>query len=204
LIHVYGTSHVSKESLELVDEKISQHDPDIVALELDFLRLNSLLKDSRRSSGPLFIRLVQKFQQTVGRKTGVMPGEEMLYAYRKAVDQDRDIALIDQNIKETVKRLKQVRSREKIKAILSVLVSYPFSRQIDLTKIPEEEFIDELLYELEFKFPGLHAVLVEERNRYMIKALKQLQENNPDSDIVAFVGAAHRKEIEQSLEKNID
>lgn len=204
MIHVYGTSHVSKESLELVDEKISQHDPDIVALELDFLRLNSLLKDSRRSSGPLFIRLVQKFQQTVGRKTGVMPGEEMLYAYRKAVDQDRDIALIDQNIKETVKRLKQVRSREKIKAILSVLVSYPFSRQIDLTKIPEEEFIDELLYELEFKFPGLHAVLVEERNRYMIKALKQLQENNPDSDIVAFVGAAHRKEIEQSLEKNID
>lgn len=200
MIYVYGTSHVSKESLELVEEKINEHNPDIVALELDRLRLKSLINDERSRSGPVFIKLIQKFQQTIGRKTGVMPGEEMLYAYKKAVGEDRDIALIDQDVRNTVRKLKAVHLTEKIKVGAGLLLGFVSRNKFNISEIPEEELIDEILYEMSFKFPGLYRVLVEERNRYMTKALKQLQEENPDQTIVAFVGAAHRKAIENELE----
>lgn len=197
LVHVYGTSHVSEESLRLVEEKIEEHQPGIVALELDGMRLKSLVQDQRRSSGPLFIRAIQKFQESIGKKTGVMPGEEMLYAYRKAVKDGRDIALIDRDVRETIKNLKKVKTREKIKAIAQVVLSLPMKNRFNLTEIPDQETIEELLIEMEFKFPELYQVLVEDRNQYMVKALKQLQEEHPETTIVAFVGAAHQKEIQK-------
>ena len=201
LIYVYGTSHVSEQSLELVKEKIEEHNPEIVALELDFMRLNALLNGKRDSSGPIFIKLIQKFQNSIGRKTGVMPGEEMLYGYKKAVNEDRDIALIDQDVRETIKKLKNVRRTEKVKAVAGVLVGLPFQRKFNISEIPEDEFIDRLLHEMKFKFPQLYNVLVEERNTYMSQALKQLQEDNPEEDIVAFVGAAHKRGILEDLEQ---
>lgn len=200
LIHVYGTSHVSEDSIELINEKLEQHDPDIVALELDMVRLNSLLNGNDRSGGPIFLRLVKKFQEYIGTKTGVMPGEEMLYAYRKAVAEGQDVALIDQNIRTTIDRLDTVSRKEKVRALLEAGLGFFSEQRFDVSKIPEEEIIDQLLKELEHKFPGLYRVFVEERNRVMAEYLKNLQREEPEAEIVAFVGAAHRKELEEILD----
>ncbi len=201
LIHIYGTSHVSEESLKLVEEKINQHDPDIVALELDYLRLKALIEGERTSTGPLFVRIIQKFQESIGGKTGVMPGEEMLHAHQKAVKEERNVALIDRDIRETIKDLKKVKTREKIKILGHTLLELPFKHRFDYSKIPDEEMIQKLLEELEFKFPGLYNVLVKQRNQHMTQSLKRLQEENPEKDIVVFVGAAHRKDIQNALNK---
>lgn len=201
MIHVYGTSHVSHESLDLIEEKIQEHDPDTVALELDLMRLNALMNDTEtQRGGPIFIRLIKKFQDMIGSKTGVMPGEEMLYAYQTAVNEGRDVALIDQEITETIKKIKEVRRVEKARAISQLLLGLVYPGGFDVSKIPEDSFIDELLEEFKFKFPELHGVLVEERNQHMIAALRKLQEQNPDQNIVAFVGAAHQKEIQGELD----
>ncbi len=200
MIHVYGTSHVSHESLELIQEKIKKHDPDTVALELDFMRLNALLNDNSQRGGPIFIRIIKKFQDMIGSKTGVMPGEEMLYAYNTAVDEGRDVALIDQEITDTIQKIKGVRRVEKARAVAQLLLGAFIPGSFDASKIPEDEFIEEILEEFKFKFPELHYVLVEERNQHMIAALKQLQEEDPEQDIVAFVGAAHQKEIQDELD----
>lgn len=202
MIHVYGTSHVSQESIELIDEKIERRDPDIIALELDMPRLNSMLTDTKKSQGPLFVRGIKLFQDLIGKKTGVMPGDEMLHAYSKAVEEGRDIALIDQDIRITVQKLQDVRLSEKVKAGASLVLGVFSSAKIDIADIPEDEFLDEMLYEFKFKFPELHSVLVRERNSYMVESLKHLQDENPDSEIVAFVGAAHRKEMEKMLEED--
>jgi len=188
MIHVYGTSHVSHESLDLIQEKIEEHDPDTVALELDFMRLNALLNDESQRGGPIFIRIIKKFQDMIGSKTGVMPGEEMLYAYQSAINEGRDVALIDQEIKDTIRKLKDVRRVEKARAVTQLAIGVVFlPGSFDISKIPEDEFIDRLLEEFKFKFPELHYVLVEERNQHMIAALKQLQEEEPGKDIVAFL-----------------
>lgn len=200
MIHIYGTSHVSQESLELIREKIDEHDPDTVALELDFMRLNSLLSEENRSNGPLFIRVIKRFQDLIGSKTGVMPGEEMLYAYEKALEDGRDVALIDQEITDTISKLKEVRRVEKTRAVAQLVLSVFIPGSFNVSEIPEEDFIEELLEEFSFKFPELHYVLVEERNKHMIAALKQLQEDEPGQDIVAFVGAAHKKAIQEEVD----
>jgi pheromone shutdown protein TraB len=200
MIHVYGTSHVSQESLELIEEKIEEHDPDTVALELDFMRLNALLSEEDRGSGPIFIRIIKKFQDMIGSKTGVMPGEEMLYAYQKALDDGRDVALIDQEIKDTIRKIKGVRRVEKARAVAQLVAGLFIPGSFDVSEIPEEDFLEEILEEFQFKFPELYHVLVEERNKHMVAALKNLQEENPEQDIVAFVGAAHQKAIQEEVD----
>ena len=200
MIKVYGTSHVSHESLDLIKDKINEHDPDTVALELDLMRLNALLNDDTQRGGPIFIRIIKKFQDLIGSRTGVMPGEEMLYAYNTAVNEDRDVALIDQEITDTMQKIKGVRRVEKARAVAQLVLGALIPGSFDISEIPEDEFIDELLEQFKFKFPELHYVLVEERNKHMIEALKKLQEENPEQDIVAFVGAAHQKEIQEELD----
>jgi pheromone shutdown protein TraB len=201
LIHIFGTSHVSQESLDLVEEKIEEIDPEVVALELDPLRLNSLLNGQQENrGGPLFVQVLQYFQKSIGEKTGVMPGEEMLLAYQTAEKNDIDVALIDQDIRITINKLKDVSFWEKLKAGAQLLVGLIFSGSFEIAnEIPEEELIDQLLFEMEFKFPEMYDVLVEQRNKHMSESLKMLEEDT-DGDIVAFVGAAHRKALVEEFE----
>ncbi|MFB6145165.1 MAG: TraB/GumN family protein [Candidatus Nanohaloarchaea archaeon] len=199
MIFVYGTSHVSEESLELIEKEIDDKDPDIVALELDINRLHAMLNDNRQSQGPVFIRGMKFFQDMIGKKTGVMPGDEMTYAYNKAVNEGRDIALIDQDIRITVQKLQDVSLREKVKAGASLLLGMVSTKGFDMKSIPHEDFLDQILGEMKFKFPQLYEALVADRNHYMKASLEHLQDENPDEDIIAFVGAAHKKEIERML-----
>lgn len=199
MIHVYGTSHVSRESLEVIDEAFERHDPDIVALELDLLRLNALLSDESPRGGPLLMRLLKKFQDFVGSRTGLMPGREMLYAYNRAVKEGKEVVLIDQDIRVTTQKLNSLPRKEKFKAALSVVGGLLLPGSINLASIPEEENIQQMLEELKIHFPGFYRVLMEERNEAMISALEHLEEENPESEIVVFVGAAHRKPLEDAL-----
>lgn len=201
MIHIFGTSHVSQESLDLVEEKIEEINPEVVALELDTLRLNSLLNDRKeKQGGSLFVRLLQFFQESVGKKTGVMPGEEMLHAYRTAKKNGIDVALIDQDIRVTVDKLKGVSFWEKLKAGAQLVVGMLIPGSFDIAQeIPEEELIEQLLFEMKFKFPEMYDVLVEQRNLHMAESLKML-ENDTEGDIVAFVGAAHRKALVKEFE----
>ena len=201
MIHVYGTSHVSHQSIDRIDEAIEKHSPDIVALELDPIRLEALKSGDENSSegGPLFIRLLRKFQNKIGSKTGLMPGQEMLYAYHKALGEDREIALIDQDIRVTIQKLKSVRRKEKVKAGLSLVAGFLLPGGVDVSDIPDEKMIQQMSAEMKHSYPGLHHVLLEDRNFVMTESLKQVQRENPDSEIVAFVGAAHRKHLEDEL-----
>ncbi len=200
MIHIYGTSHVSEDSLKVIDEKIDEHDPDIVALELDLLRLEALLTGDRPSSGPVFLWIMKKFQNFVGSRTGVMPGEEMLHAFKKAIDEDREVALIDQDIRITVNRLGEVRRKEKVKAAFSLLGGLFIGGGFDLSSIPQDEQIERLLEEFKDRYPELYNVLVRERDQVMSDALRQLQTENPDAEIVAFVGAGHEQELRERLQ----
>jgi len=201
LIYVYGTSHVSEESFDVIDEALKEHDPNIVALELDYPRLNSILGEEDQASGPLFARVIKMFQERIGAKTGVMPGSEMKYAYKKAVETGKEVALVDQDIRVTVQRLKSVRRKEKVRAFFSILVGFigP-SHNFDLSSIPEDELIEELVEEMKEEFPDIYKVLMTERNQYIVKALLEVDENR-EGDVVAFLGAAHVKKVKEMLDE---
>lgn len=201
MIKVYGTSHVSEDSIKLIEEKIEEEKPDIVALELDMIRLKSLLSGRKSRGGPVYLRLIRKLQEHIGSKTGVMPGEEMEYAYRKSIQEDITVYLIDQDIRETFRKIRGIPRKEKVKALGSIVLSFFVSTGFDIYRIPEQETVDRLAEEMEKRFPNLYRILLEERNHLMADALLHIQEEHPEADIVAFVGAAHRKGIDELISR---
>ena len=200
MIRVYGTSHVSQDSIELIDDVMEQ-DPDIVALELDDNRLRALKNGEKNRAKSIFLRLLQRLQNRIGEKTGLMPGKEMLHAYERSLENMNDVALIDQDIRVTLDRLKSVNRKEKAKAFFSLLLAFilPFG-SLDASKIPDEEEIQEMIEMLQGSYPEISRVLLEERNNLMAMRIAELQDRNPEAFIAVFVGAAHKKSIESILE----
>lgn len=194
-VKIYGTSHVSQESIEMIDRVFEEEEFEAVALELDPIRLNAMLSGEKSDQGTIFLKFMSFFQDFIGKRTGVMPGQEMLYAYRRAVHEGKDVILVDQDIRITMQRFNQIRRKEKAKAMISMTLGMIWPGGLDVSKIPDEDRIQEMIGQMKDSFPGLYRVLFDERNEYMIRALEQV-----DQETVAFLGAAHRKPVQEGLE----
>ena len=107
-VRVVGTAHVSKTSIDLVQEQISEFGPDIVAVELCESRLKSLenpsalddedllsiIKDGR--SGMILLQSALASQQRrMGIEHGEKPGAELLRAVDLANEMGLPVELID-------------------------------------------------------------------------------------------------------------
>jgi pheromone shutdown protein TraB len=143
------------------------------------------------------------FQRYIGGKTGLMPGEEMLHAYRRADSEGLEVFLIDRDIRRTLQRLKSVRRKEKVLAILAAPLSLIFS-DFNLDEIPEADKIEKMKKALASRFPELYKVLLEERDIYMYEAIKRIYRQDPEKDILVVVGAAHRRGLEERVDEFID
>ncbi len=200
MIHLVGVSHVSKKSLDRIDEALENTDSDIVCLELDMNRLNALVNDEDSEPEDLTHRMLASFQEMIGKRTGLMPGTEMLYAYKRAEQEGMQVYLVDRDIRETLARLKSVSRREKVKALLSLPLGF-LSPAMDLDDIPEEDELEQLKKVFSERFPQMYSVLLEERDLHIAKALEVVVEENPEKDIIAVLGAAHINGVDKKLEE---
>ena len=211
-----GTSHISPDSIKNVRETIIKKRPDIVAIELDRKRLRALLSEKKRGlsaadikriglKGWLFALLGQWIQKKLGQKIGVMPGSEMLAAYKTARQNHIQVALIDQDIKKTLRNFsKSLTWREKWNFFADFFKGI-FSKKkikIDLRKVPEEKLIEKLIAELKIRYPNVYKVLIEDRNKVLAKNLCKLIRKFPDQTIVAVLGAGHVKEVKKLVKSN--
>ncbi len=205
---IVGTSHIAKESIEVVKETIESEKPDVVAIELDKKRLLALL--SKKSKQKLSLKLLFKVgiagflfqllgswaERKLGKLTGVFPGSEMIEAVKKAKQIEAKVALIDQDIEKTLKQVsKSMSIKEKIKFVLDLLKGLVKKEKIkfDLKKIPDEKTINELKEKFMKRYPNLYKVLVDKRNEHIGKNLYKLMCSF--KKVVAVVGAGHEKEI---------
>ncbi|MFB6182451.1 MAG: TraB domain-containing protein [Candidatus Nanohaloarchaea archaeon] len=202
MIKILPVSHVSKESLKKIDEEFNEFNPSIVALELDPLRLKALKEDKPADPDGIFLKILSKAQAYLGKKTGVIPGYEMVYAHDKALDEGREVVFIDQDIRTTIYKINKVSRKEKVKAIFYLLIGLISSYRKNIEDIPDKNEIKEIEYYMENKFPELSRILLEERNNIMAGYLKNLEMQNPDKDILAVVGAAHKPGIQSLLGSN--
>jgi len=96
-IILVGTAHVSRESIEEVQEVIRHEQPDMVCVELDSGRLASmtqqdswekldLVKVFKEGKGFLLMAnlVLASFQRRLGQNMGVKPGDEMKAAIATA------------------------------------------------------------------------------------------------------------------------
>ncbi len=202
------TSHVAEESIRKIKEVIEKAKPDCVAVELDenrYQALKSKQQSSPRSLGLstyLIFVLLKKLQKKVGDIVGVMPGSDMLTAVEFAKEKNIPVYFIDQDIQTTMFKIKTLKKSEKLKLIKYALTAsfYIYTgkgkgEKIDLTKVPQEEVIEQAMDVFKKTFPQLYKILVEDRNRHMAAQLKELSRIH--KKIVAVVGAGHRKGMKQ-------
>ena len=216
-IVIVGTSHISPQSIKEVRETILNVKPEFVALELDKGRFQSLMTDQESSVHPslikqvgfggyLFLLLGRFVEKRYGNKLNIKPGVDMKSAAETARDGNAKIAMIDQDIRVT---LKQVSKNFRFFSLIKTLFKSMFDKKlrkkmsIDISKVPSERMLEILVGEVKDLYPGLYKVLIEDRNRFMARKLFKLSKQYPNSKIVAVVGAGHKKEIRVLIEKYI-
>ena len=214
---ILGTSHIAKQSLDEVKIFIEEEKPDIVAIELDSKRLPALMSKAPRKiqlrairqigmKGFVFSLIGAWAEKKLGKLVGVAPGSEMKQAINIAKKNNIKIALVDQDIEITLKRLsKTLTWKEKWNFAADILKSV-FTRgeriDFDLRTVPEKKIIKKLTSKLKERYPNVHKVLIEERNSVIAGNLRNLMNSNPDKKILAILGAGHVDDVLELVKKS--
>ncbi|MDK2849851.1 MAG: hypothetical protein PWP03_128 [Candidatus Woesearchaeota archaeon] len=220
IVKIVGTSHISEESKTILNQAFLDFNPDIIALELDFSRLQSLLSKPAkppnafeliRSIGIksyLFYIIAKSLQKTLSKIVKTEPGIEMLEAVSLAHQYQKPILLIDQNITITMRKLSKCLGLGFIWLVIKDFFTGIFKRRkvrFDIRKVPKDEVVVYLIKELKKSYPCLYKVLVEDRNKFMANKISSFVEKNPDKKILVVVGAGHKDGLIKLLKrKNIE
>ncbi|MFQ6009913.1 MAG: TraB/GumN family protein [Candidatus Aenigmatarchaeota archaeon] len=201
---VIGTSHISPRSIENVRNTILKEKPGCVAIELCPERYRALRSGYYRPSLRFGLThyVLAVIQQYLGKKTGVLPGSEMLVAADTGLSTGAKVILIDKDIREIMYEISRIGFVEKFRLFAKILLSLlfsPFSKKqrIDLSRVPPERIIEEAMRMMKRDMPSFYKILVEDRNRYMARWIKELSKKY--DKIVVVVGAGHRKGLEKML-----
>ncbi|MFC1696713.1 TraB/GumN family protein [Nanoarchaeota archaeon] len=223
---IIGSSHIAKQSYENVERHVLDGNPDIIAVELDQGRLYSLLNQKKKGSaieairqigvtGYFFTLIAGWVQKKLGNLVGMQPGSEMLLAVNLAKKQKKKLALIDQDIRITMKRFtKTLTWREKFRFIGDLFRGIFFRKRemkkmgfdpkkLDLSKVPPKKIIKLMIKQIKVRYPNLHNVLIKERNEVMANNLVKIMEKNPNDKILAIMGAGHEDEVRRLVHLNM-
>lgn len=205
-----GTSHIAKQSLDEVKKLIEDEKPDIIALELDSKRLSVLMDNGKRKiqvrsirkigvKGFLFSLFGAWAEKKLGKVVGVAPGSEMKQAITIAKKDNIKIALIDQDIEITLRRLSSSLSwKEKMNFAADIFKAMFLKGEkieFDLSTVPSKKVIKKLTGRLKERYPNLHKVLIEERNTVIAENISRLMNAEPDKKILVILGAGHIDDV---------
>jgi len=216
---IIGTSHIAKQSLDEVKRAIEEEKPELVALELDKRRLHALMS---KEKGKISVRNIFKIgikgflfsligawaEKKLGDYVGVSPGSEMRQAVRLAKQSNIQIALIDQDIEVTLKRLsRSLTWKEKWNFLVDVFKAVVLRKkevEFDLRTVPSKKLIKKLMAKVKKRYPNIYNVLVKERNEVMAGKLVRLMKTKEEKKILAIVGAGHEEDIIELVKKSIN
>lgn len=214
-IILIGTAHISKKSANLVRNTIVSENPDIVCIELDDKRLDSLQNKNKWDNLDLKTIIKQKqlstliinillasYQKKLGSKLGVFPGVELLEATKIAEENNIPIDLVDRDVRITLKRAwRSMSFIQKVKFMslgFAALFSNEEISEKDLEELKNKDVLTELIEDLGKSMPSLKKVLIDERDSYLAEKVK----NAEGSKILAVVGAGHVQGIISKIKTN--
>ncbi len=212
-----GTAHISRDSVEIVEQTIAAENPDTVCVELDQQRYEALLEPDRwksldlvkvirKGQGPYLLTslMLSAFQKKMGLQTGVKPGAELLAAVQTAEKHGSSVKLIDREIRITLLRAWRKTGLWKKMQLLAAMISGIFeSQKIDeeqLAKLRQTDTLTAIIDDMGAMLPSVKTILVDERDLYMATELL----NSDGKKIVGVVGAAHVPGIIRWLTKETD
>ena len=214
-IYVLGTSHIARESIDRIKKVYEEKKPEIIGVELDEQRLFALIHHQKTNLGLrnlarlgltsyLFLLIGSFVQKKLGEMVGIKPGADMLYASKLALKDKKTLLLMDQDIQITLRQFsKRFSFKEKMNIAADVIKGVFLRKKFsfDLTKVPEEELVNELLAYAKKRYPNAYNVLIDERNKVMAQKLVHAHNARPAENILAVVGAGHKQGIIRLLKQ---
>lgn len=174
---IVGTAHVSEKSALDVRETIRDQNPDVVAVELDPRRY-----------------------ETVRERGDTAYGGDMSAAVEEAEEQDIPVVLIDREIGVTLRRFwEELSFFERLKTVGALIVGFLGFGGVDVEEIDraiEEDRVEGYVEQLREFSPGGARALIDERDAYMASRLSELE-----GKVVAVVGAGHEEGIRSYLDE---
>jgi pheromone shutdown protein TraB len=181
----------------------------VVAVELDHDRYQQLTdppnNDATKYQGDAAQDLMQQLailEKSLGEITGSDVGDEMLAAIEEGRAVGAKIALVDRPISATVQAMMKV-PMDELYRLTSMLPDA--TKDIEeggasalLAMLKEDGAVDDLMKQFRAEFPGLAEVLIEQRDRYVAKALQFIL-NDVEGRIVVVLGAGHIQGVRSAL-----
>ena len=217
-IHIVGTAHVSKASVEEVRRVIHEVKPDTVCVELDQMRYEALTDPARwrkldifqviRQGKVLFLMAslaLQAFQKRLGDKLGVQPGAELLAGVEAAKELGAEVVLVDRDVQITLKRTwANLRFWHKLDLIgklgASMFVEGDEITEEQIEALKDREQIGDAMSEFAKAVPRVKVPLIDERDQYLMSSIEEA----PGDVVVAVVGAGHVDGMTKQVGKAID
>ncbi|UCE81437.1 MAG: TraB/GumN family protein [Methanobacteriota archaeon] len=198
MITLIGVGHVFAIS-DQVTQLIRSKGPDVVCIELDRARYQSLRSGSRSGRVPLQYSLMAMFQKKMADRFGAEVGAEMLAAAEAAREINAKIAFVDVDASAMLTVLwKKMTMRERIKLLAGALIGLVSSKETVEREMEAYQNNDEgYLKSVEEQFPVLKKVLIDDRNRIMAERISEVAETH--TNVVAVVGDGHVPGIATAL-----
>ena len=216
-IVLVGTAHVSRESVDLVQNVIEAEKPDTVCVELCPSRYQSIV-DANQWKNTNILKVIKEkkaflllanlmlasFQRRIGEKFGVKPGAEMLQAMQSAESVGAHIHLADRDVRTTLSRTwRLMKFKSKVKVLAELLTSLGELGDIkeeDIESMKNKDVLEALLSEVGEKLPEIRSILIDERDQYLAQKIRTA----PGEKIVAVVGAGHVPGIQKYWQAPVD
>lgn len=203
-IYLLGTAHVSKISAEQTKQLIMETNPDVVCIELDEKRYESLQDPQKwqetnittiikkKQTGLLLANLIlSSYQKRIAKKMNTDTGKEMIEAIKLCKEHNIKLELVDRSIQTTFTRIYRKHTfLQKIKLIMTLIFSIFDDEEVseqEIEDLKQQDMLSTALKEVEQQFPLVAQVLIDERNKILAHNIKNAHGNK----IVAIVGAAH-------------
>ena len=213
-IVLVGTSHISKESAELVKEVIEKESPDTVCLEWDKTRYNKYMNPDEWSDTDIVQVIKQKklivlissviyslIQKHLAKINDSVPGAEFFQAVNSAEKSGAKLALVDRDSQITFKRFwRLIPLRKKAlfpHAFGKVLEGAEDSKE-EMKKLLNSENFEPIFEQLQQTYPELWESFLIERDLYMSTKIL----NEEGKKIVVIIGQAHLNGVEKNIKEN--
>lgn len=213
-----GTAHVSRESVEDVEQAIKKEKPDAVLIELDDNRAKNLQDPDHWKhmdivqvirTGRIYLLfssiLLSIFQKKMGDRLTSAPGAEFKKAIEISATRSISHHFIDRDIRLTLKRAWQsVGFWGKLRLISELMASLFVTEKMekdDIEKLKEKDALQTLFDSLPPSFRKIREIIIDERDQYMAQRVRDLtiKADKHPKRVLVIVGAGHLNGLEEEL-----
>jgi pheromone shutdown-related protein TraB len=210
-----GTAHVSRASVEAVENAINSGRFDAVAVELDAQRLQALTDPDALAKLDL-VEVIRKgrvalfaanlalaaYQRRLAEQLDIEPGAELKRAVALAGERGLPVQLIDRDVGLTFRRASQrLGFIGRIKLVAGLGAGLFSSEDVDpdeIEKLKQGDMLESSFGEFASESPALYETIIGERDRYMAARLRETP-STAHREVLAVVGAGHLAGLSQHL-----